>query len=75
MFRVATAPAHRRPTPVPAIRRAQRYPLVRRDPRRFARGISRISAIPEPELAEASNLRFFMHSFGGAFLFVSLLIA
>ena len=75
MFRVATAPIPHRPAPLRPHRRPQRYPLVRRDPRRFARGIARITAAPEPELAEASNLRFFMHSFGAAFLFVSLLIA
>jgi hypothetical protein len=48
-------------------------PLVRRDPRRFARGIARPIVAPLPA-AEMSDLRRFAHNFGAAFLFVTILI-
>ena len=79
MFRLKsatpTAPAVARPAPRPARHRPRRYPLVRRDPRRFARGRVRIHAPPVAVSAARSDWRFFAHSFGGAFLFVSVLIA
>ena len=78
MFRsksaAATAPQLR-----PAIpgrhRPRRRYPLVRRDPRRFARGMARIHASPSEAASGNSDLRFFAHSFAATFLFVTLLIA
>ena len=74
MFRAATAPEVR--PAIPAPRRSKRYPLVRRDPRRFARGMVRIAELaPAPAPPARSDLRFFAHSFAAAFLFVSLLIA
>jgi len=74
MFRAVTAPEIRPASPAP--RRSKRYPLARRDPRRFARGRVRTGALaPVPAPAASSDLRFFAHSFGAAFLFVSLLIA
>ena len=78
MFRpetaVATVPAIARPAPVRHPPR--RYPLVRRNPRRFARGIRRVHALrSEPAPSANSDMRFFVHSFGATFLFVSLLIA
>ena len=75
MFRPATAPAFARPAPRPAPRRPRRDPLIRRDPRRFARGIARLHAVSPEVPAASSDMRFFAHSFGTAFLFVSLLIA
>ena len=75
MFRTATVPAVARPAPGRVPRRPRRYSLIRRDPRRFARGIVRIHAVPHQVPAIDSDLRFFAHSFGAAFLFVSLLIA
>jgi hypothetical protein len=73
MFRAATAPEFRPDSPAP--RRARRYPLVRRDPRRFARGMMRLQAIPLDAPVTDSNLRFFAHSFAATFLFIWLLIA
>ena len=75
MFPSAPAPAFVQPAPYPARRRPRRYPLVRRDPRRFARGRTRIQAPPVAAPAASSDWRFFARSFGGAFLFVSVLIA
>ena len=72
MFRAAAAPEllpDRRGRP------RRRYPLVRRDPRRFARGMARLRATPEGTKGTNSDWRFFAHSFGGAFLFVSVFIA
>ena len=74
MFRAASAPELQPAGPAP--RRSKRYPLVRRDPRRFARGMVRIGALERaPAPAVHSDLRFFAHSFAATFLFVSLLIA
>ena len=74
-----------RPAIVPAVRRLRqgqpplrrhRYPHVRRDPRRFARGMAKLDLMPQPAgLAISSDLRLFAHTFGAAFLFVSLFIA
>ena len=75
MLRPAIAPAVRRPSPNPPRLRPDRYPLARRDPRRFARGTVRLDASPLPAEPEPSDWRFFAHSFAGAFLFVSLIIA
>ena len=75
MFPAATVPALPRPAHSPARHRPRRYPLVRRDPRRFARGRARVHAPPVASKAANSDWRFFAHSFGAAFLFVSLLIA
>ena len=75
MFRAATVPAVSRPAPGPVRRRTSGYPLVRRDPRRFARGMTRIATLPAPAARAPSDWRFFAHSFGAAFLFVSLIIA
>ena len=72
MSRAATAPQVR--PVIPGRRPPRRYPLVRRDPRRFARGMTRIHALPAETVAPNSDLRFFAHSFGATFLFVSLLI-
>jgi hypothetical protein len=62
-------------SPVMRGRHRRRDPLIRRDPRRFARGIVRVHALPELAKTQGSDARFFAHSFAGAFLFVSLLIA
>jgi hypothetical protein len=72
MFSAATAPEF---FPARRGRPRRRYPLVRRDPRRFARGITRLRAAPQPPEKAKADWRFFAHSFGGAFLFVSVLIA
>lgn len=55
--------------------------IGRRDARRFGRGPLRLdsiefghaAAMPRPAVSE--NLKFFAHSFGAAFLFVSVFIA
>ena len=72
MLSAATAPEF---SPASRGRHRSRYPLIRRDPRRFARGIARFNALPEPAEIAGTHARFFAHSFAGAFLFVSLLIA
>jgi hypothetical protein len=74
MFRAATAPTFT-PRLRPPRGRPRRYPLVRRDPRRFARGMMRLETVPAAAPADRSDWRFFAHSFGAGFLFVSLLIA
>ena len=74
MFRLQTAPAIRPTGPITAPHRRQRYPLVRRDPRRFARGMARPVAPAPPPPAAMSDLRRFAHNFGAAFLFVAILI-
>ena len=59
----------------PRLRR-QRYPLIRRDPRRFARGMAKITALPQPTgLVISSDIRLFAHTFGAAFLFVLVFLA
>ena len=73
MFRAATAPQLR--PAIPGRRPPRGYPLVRRDPRRFARGMTRKHDVPIETAGRNSDLRFFAHSFAAAFLFVSLLIA
>jgi hypothetical protein len=76
MFRPDTAPAPRPTRPASTDHRRHRHPLVRRDPRRFARGIARLDRRPVvPAPAQSSDWRFFGHSFAGAFLFASVLIA
>ena len=74
MFRAATVPTFS-PRSTPVRVRPRHYPLVRRDPRRFARGITRLDAIPAVGTRAQSDWRFFAHSFAAGFLFVSLLIA
>jgi hypothetical protein len=75
MFLPVNAPVFAPSERGPVRRRPPRYPLVRRDPRRFARGIARIDS-PQAETSTASSdWRFFTHSFAATFLFVSLLIA
>ncbi|MEO7602507.1 MAG: hypothetical protein ABIS39_04480 [Sphingomicrobium sp.] len=53
--------------------------MVRRDPRRFARGTAKLPALKvadaDSALAGSSDLRLFAHTFGAAFLFVSVFIA
>ena len=73
MLRRQTAPVLRPADPDPTRRRRHHYPLVRRDPRRFARGFARPIVAPLPP-AEMSDLRRFAHTFGAAFLFVAILI-
>ena len=76
MFRPATVPQVRAPAPSRTRHRPRHQPLVRRDPRRFARGLAKMAETPRPaRTAMSADLRFFAHSFGGAFLFVSLFIA
>lgn len=76
MSRPAIVPAFRRVDQGQPRLRRQRYPLVRRDPRRFARGMAKLTAMPQPAgLAISSDLRLFAHTFGAAFLFVSVFIA
>ncbi|MEO7654444.1 MAG: hypothetical protein ABIS23_02030 [Sphingomicrobium sp.] len=49
---------------------------MRRDPRRFGQAQPRFDAMPVAQAPLVSdNLRLFAHSFGAAFLFVSVLIA
>ena len=55
--------------------RPRRDPLGRREPRRFARGMARLHAAPIAAPDAPSDWRFFAHSFGAAFLFVSVFIA
>ncbi len=76
MFRPETAPALKLPMPTPVRHRRHRYPLVRRDPRRFAKGIARLDSVPVATTpATSSDWRFFGHSFAAAFLFASVIIA
>ena len=79
MFRPAIAPAFRRPNPSPLRLRPRRDPLIRRDPRRFARGTAKLHApmvaAARSGWADSSDLRLFAHTFGAAFLFVSVFIA
>ena len=79
MFHPETAPAYRRPNPIPPRLRPRRDPIVRRDPRRFARGTAKLHALMVADagstLAGSSDLRLFAHTFGAAFLFVSVFIA
>ena len=75
MSRPAIVPALRRLSPVPPRPRRYRYPLVRRDPRRFARGTSKLYEVPQPGFAISADMRLFAHTFGAAFLFVSVFLA
>ena len=76
MSRPAIVPAFRRVSQGQPRLRRQRYPLIRRDPRRFARGMAKITALPQPTgLVISSDIRLFAHTFGAAFLFVSVFLA
>ena len=76
MPRPAIAPACPRANPGSPRHHPRRAPLIRRDPRRFARGTAKLHTIPHPEgLAGSSDVRLFAHSFAAAFLFVSVFIA
>ena len=70
-------PASRNPARLQA--RPSRHPRAspnRRDPRRFGRAMAWTMDAPAAEVLGTSNsLRLFAHSFGAAFLFVSVLIA
>ena len=78
MSRPAIVPALRQVSPVAPRLRPRRVPLIRRDPRRFARGIVKLHApvaSVRSGLVVSSELRLFAHTFGAAFLFVSVFIA
>lgn len=48
--------------------------IARRDSRRFGHGMVRVEAIAAPAVANES-LRLFAHTFGAAFLFVTVFLA
>ena len=50
--------------------------VLRRDPRRFGQAMVRVEALAAPATAQGNaSMRLFAHTFGAAFLFVTVFLA